>query len=116
MSPVKTFGHSQKQLQKNRRAVQIGGKLEFTPEKNEIMTNVKKKKTGHKIYKCIITALIESDSEETSSPLLSEEENRCITEDEELQRSLYLATSKKMNSSWPDCVHKKVYDINRTNE
>ena len=60
-----------------------------TPEKNQIITNVEKKKTTQKICKRIITASIESGPEEASSLLLSEEEN-CLdnstTEDEELSK------------------------------
>ena len=49
--------------------------LTDTPEKNPIMTTTKEKKTTQKICKRIITASIESGSEEASSLLLSEEEN-----------------------------------------
>ena len=57
------------------------------PEKNQIMKNVEKKKTTQNICKRIITASIESSSEEVSLPLLSEEENcsdNSPTEDEKL--------------------------------
>ena len=63
--------------------------LTDTPEKNQIITNAEKKKTTQKIYKRIITASIESGSEEASSLLLSEEENcsdNSTTENEELSK------------------------------
>ena len=85
------------------------------PEKNEIMTSAEKKKTSHKICKRIITASIESDSEEALSPLLSGEETIVQTTAQlrttNCQRSLNLATSKKMNLPWSDSVQRKVYDI-----
>ena len=63
--------------------------LTDTPEKNQIKTNGEKKKTTQKICKRIITASIESGSEEASSLLLSEEENcsdNSTTENEELSK------------------------------
>ena len=63
--------------------------LTDTPEKNQIITNAEKKKTTQKICKRIITASIESGSEEASSLLLSEEENcsdNSTTENEKLSK------------------------------
>ena len=63
--------------------------LTDTPEKNQIITNAEKKKTTQKICKRIITASIESGSEEASSLLLSEEKNcsdNSTTENEELSK------------------------------
>ena len=63
--------------------------LTDTPEKNQIITNAEKKKTTQKISKRIITASIESGSEEAASLLFSEEENcsdNSTTEDEELSK------------------------------
>ena len=87
----KTFDHSPKQLQEKGRAVQIEKTriLTDTPEKNQIITNAEKKKITQKICKRIITASIESGSEEASSLLLSEEKN-CLdnstTEEKELSK------------------------------
>ena len=90
--PSKTFSHSSKQLQEKKSCANRGKtrNLIKTPEKNEIMTNVKKKKkTRRKICERIITVSNESDFEEAPSPLLSDEEdclNRSLIENEKLSK------------------------------
>ena len=88
--------------------------LTDTPKKNQIITNAEKKKTTQKICKRIITASIESGSEEASSLLFLEEGIvRIIAQPrtKNCPRSPNLAKSKKKNLPWSDCVQKKVYDI-----
>ena len=78
------------------------------------MTSAEKKKSTQKICKRIITASIESGSEEASLLLLSEEEN-CLhnntTEDEELSKFTKPSEIKEEEFAMVRLCAKKVYDV-----
>ena len=93
--------------------------LTDTPEKNQIITNAEKKKITQKICKRIITASIESGSEEASSLLLSEEKN-CLdnstTEDKELSKVTEPSKIKEKFALVRLCAKKKCTILCRSSD
>ena len=78
------------------------------------MTNAEKKKTTQKICKRIITASIESGTEDALSLLLSEEENCSVnstTEDKKLSKVTKPSKIKEEEFALVRLCVKKVYNI-----